>query len=349
MKDNVVNRPLKWTFPFLGGAASPENLTEKLDTLYSTTWQLMRAEVVDNVFSATPLWFWLNSRERVRRESGGRWIGIPVMHTKNSTVKSVASGGQIDITNQDPSTTAKYDWKWNAGSVVRLYSEDHQNTGQQSIMSLMQSKLENLKLSLVDILESQAFGDGSGNNGIDILGLKSIVKVDPTTNPSDPPGNVGGIDAATNTYWRNQTRTWSVVGLPTGDSEIAFNMRKVYNASSVGNDHPTLLMTEVSQFELYEANLTNLLRINDREFGDVGFEALRFKGAAITFSPSAPPNQMRFLNERYLEFVIEQSADFDMTPWKAIPDQLDRVAQIVVQGNLVTSNRRMQGVLHTMP
>jgi len=31
-------------------AATPENLTEKLDQLYTTTWQIMRPKAADNIF-----------------------------------------------------------------------------------------------------------------------------------------------------------------------------------------------------------------------------------------------------------------------------------------------------------
>lgn len=330
-------------------AATPENLTEKLDTLYSTTWQLMRSEIVDNIFLATPFWFWLSSKQRIRRESGGRWIGIQTMYAKNSTVGSIGQGGTIDISPQQIGTTAQFNWKWVAGSIIRLYAEDHINKGQQQIMSMIQAKTKNLELSLIDILETQSLGDGSGNGGLDILGIQSIVKSDPTTNPASTVGNIGGIDAATNSWWRNKQRTYSVTGMPTGDVGIVFNMRTLYNTCSVGNDHPTLALTDQTHYEVYEGSLTNILRIIDKDFGDVGFEALRYKGTALTYSPSAVAGELRFLNERYLEFVIEESADFNMTDWKPIPNQLDRVAQVVVQGNLTTSNRRMHGVLTAMP
>lgn len=347
---NLVLRASKSKLrPILGGAATPENLTEALDTLYTTTWQLMRKEAVDNIFTATPFWYWLTSRERIRPETGGRWIGIPILHAKNATVASVGKGGTVDITPPEAITTAKYDWKWVAGSIVRFLTDDNMNRGQAQIMNRVNTDLTNLKLSLIDKLETMVAGLGDGNGGLDILGIQSIVKNDPTTNPASPPGNIGGIDAAINTFWRNKQRTWSVVGLPTGDSDIAFNFRILYNLCSVGNDHPSLILTEVSQYERYEASLTSILKPVNKEMNDLGFEALRYKGAALTFGPSMPANQAYFLNERYLEFVYDPAAYFNMTPFKEIPNQLDRVAQIVLQGNLVTSNRRMHGVLTAMP
>ena len=330
-------------------AATPESLSQSLDTLYSTTWQLMRGEVVDNIFTATPLWYWLYSKSRIREESGGRWIGIQTLYAKNTTVDSVGPGGTVSITNSNIATTAKFDWKYLAGSVVRLFSEDTENKGESQIMNLMQAKLKTLELSLIDELETQAFSTGAGNGGLDILGLQTLVQDDPTANPADPPGNVGGIDGATNTWWRNQTRTWSTAGMPAGDSDMGFNMRILYNTCSIGNDHPTGIFTSQTQYQRYEASVVNILRTYEKKEGDIGFESLRYKGGMLTWSPSIAATRMYMLNERYLEFVIESSANFHMTPWKPIPNQLDRVAQVVVKGQLVTSNRRMQGVLTTMP
>jgi hypothetical protein len=312
--------------------AAPVSLTEQFDTLYSTTWQLMREEVVDNIFKATPLYYWLSSKQRIRRETGGRWIGVQLMYAKNTTVATLGPGGVVDITPQDPMTTAKYDWRWLAGSVVRLFAEDHMNAGQKQIMNLVQAKLKNLELSLIDKLELMAFGDGTGNGGLDFDGIANLVGTTAGL-------TVGGINSTTQTWWDNQRRTY-VPG-----NGIRAEMTTMYNNVSVGNDHPTLLLTTQGIFEMYETSLTNILRVDSNKMGDAGFEALGFKGAAITFAPSGVATNVYFLNERYLEMVVESGADFVMTDWKPIPNQLDRVAQVVTQGDIVTSNRRMQGVL----
>jgi hypothetical protein len=311
---------------------APASLTEQFDTLYSTTWQLMREEVVDNIFNATPFWFWLSSRRRVRRETGGRWIGVQLMYGKNTTVATLGPGGVVDITPQDPITTARFNWKWLAGSVIRLYSEDHMNAGQQQIMNLLQAKLKNLELSMIDKLESMGFGDGTGNGGLDFDGLGNLVSTTAGL-------NVGGIDSTQQTWWDNKRKSY------VASNGIRKELTTMYNNVSIGNDHPTLILTTQAVVEMYEDTLTNILRIMDNRFGDAGFEALAFKGAAMTWSPSCPAGNAYFLNERYMELVVESNSDFVMTDWKPIPNQLDRVAQVVLMANLVVSNRRMQGVL----
>jgi hypothetical protein len=317
----------------------PPSLTEQLDSLYSTTWQKMRPRAQDNIFKATPFWYWLYKGGRIRREGGGRWIGQQLMYAKNTTVKSLAPGGKIEISQTDPLTTAAFQWKLIAGSVIRLHQEDTENTGKEAIMNLADAKLKNLELSMIDALEAMCFGDGTGNGGLDLDGLGLFVNATPSV------GTVGGIDrsVAGNSWWRSFYRAKDDTGMPSGDNTYAFNFRKTYNQVSIGNDHPTLALAGLDVYEGYEASLLNIMRIYDASMGDAGFEALKYKGCALTFSPSAPAGGVRFLNERYLQLVVNTHADFAMTDWKPIPDQLDRVAQVVLKGNLTMSNARMQG------
>lgn len=322
-------------------AATPENLTEKLDGLYTTTWQLMKAKATDNIFTATPFWYWLNSKGRRRGESGGRWIGVPLLYGKNTTVATIGRGGSVDITDDDLMTTAKYDWKTLVANVIRYYEDDQQNQGKNQIMNLLQAKLKTAELSMIDKLETMAFADGTGNGAKDFMGLQGMVKA------SFSGDTLGGVDANTNTWWQNKYKDCTSTA---GDTivEIKNGLSNLYNTCSVGNDHPTLIIGFQAFYEWYENYvLQPILRVYDTKMGDVGFEALKYKGAALTWSPSAPDAKVYMLNERYMEFVYDTSADFYMTEWKPVPNQLDRMAQIVLRGNLISSNRRMQGLMGT--
>lgn len=320
----------------------PPSRSESLDTLYSTTWQNMREETIDNIFNATPLTYWLYDGDRIRREDGGRWIGVPLMYAKNLTVQTLGPGGTISIAPVEHTTTAQFDWKFMAGSVLRLFAEDTWNKGKAAIQNKVKNDLKNLELSMIDKLETIFFGDGTGNAGKDFDGLANLVSTTPAL------GTVGGFDRATYTWFRNFQRTYGTVGMDAADKGILFNFRKVYNSISIGNDHPTLIMTGQDVYELYEAQMTTILQLTKTKLADAGFDALSYKGSALTYSPSAPSGQARFLNERYIELIINSNADFLMTNWKDIPNQLDRVVQVVVEGNLTINNARMHGVLDTI-
>lgn len=311
-----------------------QTLTEQLDSLYTTTWQHMQKTAVDNIFDATPFWFWISKKDKRRTEQGGRWIGVPLEFRKNQTVSSFSKGDTISTQDTDPLTTATYEWKYVAGTLVRYYQDDHQNRGKAQIMSLAKAKFNNLQNSMIDKMEEDLFGDGSGK---DISGLDLLVA-------DDGQKTVGGIDAssADNTWWRNEFNDMTGEDVET---ELLGNMRTMLNDCSRGNDSPDLIVTDQASFELYEDEVMEQKHIVNKELGDAMFDNVLFKGRPVVWSPSAPTGKMYFLNSRYIEWVADQSVNFEMTPWKFAQNNVDRVAQIVVAGNLIVSNRSRQGVL----
>ena len=313
----------------------PVTLTEQLDSLYTTTWQLMRKEAIDNIFKATPFWFWLTAKERRRTEQGGRWIGVPLEYRKNETVQSFGKGDTISTQDTDPLTMAKYDWKYVAGTIVRYYQDDQQNRGKAQIMSLAKAKFRNLEQSLIDKLEADLFGDGTGNSGKDIHGLGLLVSENGT-------GVVGGINASNETWWKNQYKDMTN---RTPTTYLLSDMRTMFNDCSKGNDTPTIIVTDQSSYELYEDEVMEQKQIVNKELGDAMFENILFKGRPLVWSPSCPAGSMYFLNDRYLEWVADEAINFEMTDWKPAQNNLDRVAQIAVAGNLICSARSRQGVL----
>jgi hypothetical protein len=151
----------------------------------------------------------------------------------------------------------------------------------------------------------------------------------------------GGLSKATYTWWRNKyataTGSFAVYGLS--------DMRTMYNNCSIGNDHPGILLTTQTVFEYYEAEAEDALTLQNTKAAELGFETFKYKGANLYYSPQCPSGYMYFLNPKYLKLKIDSKADFDMTDWKYIPNQLDRVAQVVTRLELVCRNCRMQGLL----
>jgi len=322
------------------------SFVEQMDTLYTTTWQLRRKEIVDQIFNATPFWYYMTKQGKRRTESGGRWIEIPLQYAKNETVRYFGKGDTIDINDTQPLTVARWDWKYIAGSIVRYFVDDQRNRGQAAAINMMNAKLDNLKGSMIDVLETSLFHDGTADTGKEIDGLGNIVANLPTT------GTVGGIDRATYTWWRNNYQ--SLTGL-----SAAVNLRKYMstmfnNCGQQGEGvtrFPTILVTSQTVYEYYESETLEIARINigDKNLADLGFGDLAYKGRPLTWSPALIAASMYFLNTNFIEWVADPIANFDMTDWKPIVDQPnDRVAQIVTVGDLLCSNCKRQGVIHTI-
>ncbi len=61
------------------------SLTEQLDNLYSTTWQSMQSKAADNIFDHVAFFFWLNSKGKIRKLAGGRFIAEPLIFANSSS------------------------------------------------------------------------------------------------------------------------------------------------------------------------------------------------------------------------------------------------------------------------
>jgi len=314
--------------------ATPTN-TETLDSLYTTTWQTVKKQVTDNIFTATPFYYEMSKGENIEREDGGRFLEIPLLYGKNTTVTWLGKGGTISVADVDPLTTSIWTWKNVAGSVVRMWADDMSNSGAAKKVDLMNTKIETLRLSLIDDLETKLFTAQTGNQP---TGLPDIVEANVTGSQSKTPGS---LSKTTYSWWENKYAASTGSFATYGRSD----MRTMYNNCSIGNDHPNLLLTTQGVFEYYEAEAEDIQRINDSAAANLGFQTFRYKGSNMYYSPQVSTGYMYFLNLKYLKLKIDSKADFDMTEWKYIPNQLDRVAQIVSRLELVCSNCRMQGLI----
>jgi hypothetical protein len=216
-----------------------------------------------------------------------------------------------------------------------MWADDMANSGMHKKIDIMNAKIENLRLSLVDTFEVNLF---TAQTGQAMSGLPDIIYAAASGSQTSSPG---GLSKSTYSWWENQYGTVTGSFATYGKSD----MRTMYNNCSVGNDHPNLLLTEQTVFEFYEAEAEDIQRINDSSDASMGFQTFKYKGSNMYYSPQCPTGYMYFLNLKYLKLKIDSKADFDMTEWKYIPNQLDRVAQIVTRLELVCRNCRMQGLI----
>lgn len=140
-------------------------------------------------------------------------------------------------------------------------------------------------------------------------------------------------------------------------------MRSLYNRLSDGADHPDVGLTSKEVYELYEGSLVANERFMDMSMGDAGFANLKFKGMTLMFDhgittplptsaysvsggvASNIPVPLYMLNGSYLEWITHTQADFYNTPFYRPENQDARTSQILLMGNLCTSNRSKHGVI----
>lgn len=295
--------------------------------------------LTDNIFQSNALFFLLAGSEDMRKAGGqsykeldgGLKIVEPLLYASNSTAGSYDGYDVLDTDPQDGMTNAEFDWKQYSVSVSISGKEKRQNSGETAVLSLLEGKIMQAEMSLVEAMNGDLFTDGTGNGSKDLTGLVLAV---------DSAGTYGNISRTDNSWWA--ARETAVTGPLTIDS-----MRTMYNTCSkgFGKDHPGLIITDQDEYEAYEAKLQPDMRYSDNKLGDAGFENLKFKGSQMVYDEVANAGVQYYLNLKYLGIRVHQDAKFSVTDEQRPVDQDAFVKQILWMGNVVSKNCRRQGKL----
>jgi hypothetical protein len=165
---------------------------------------------------------------------------------------------------------------------------------------------------------------------------------------------VGGINAANWPFWRNQFR--ELVGTNTAATPSVANsaamvadMNRLWLATVRGKDKPDLIVMTHDFYALYELGLQDKQRYADATLGDAGFETLKYKTAAVVFDDNAnfgtTAERGYFLNTDYLYLVQHSEAQWTADEEKKPVNQDAIVVPMYWMGNMVTTNRALQGIL----
>ena len=305
------------------------------DTLLSTTLANHMPKLIDNVFSARPLVYFLKQAGQIRTVAGGAKIVLPLLYGQNSTAASYSAYDTISITPQTGITSAEFSWKQYAATIAISGLEEAQNASEEQIIDLLEAKTFQAEETITEkfdemFITSDLTSGSTGNSGKDWLGLAALVK-----NESEV---VGGIDPATDAWWKSYVDD-------TAAALTLAQMRTAYNTVSVGNDSPNMILTTQTLFEAYEDLLQPQERFMDSSTADGGFQNLLFKGAPIVYDNYVETGDMFFLNTKYIRLVGHSDTWFKPTPFVRPNNQDARYAQILCYGELTINNRQRQGVL----
>lgn len=321
-------------------------ISDTIDDLYITTWETRRPTVVDVIFDATPLYFWMKSKGRIMEDhTGGKWLDVPLMVGRNETVAMYQKGGTFDVAQTDKLDMARYDWKYMGVSLVRYKVDELVNRGKAKVIDKMLVELDVAKLSMIEKIENYSFSDGTDESGLAFDGLDIICDEDPTTAVDSDQTAVGGIDssASANDWWRNVYRQMDSEGTVPSQHMLP-TWKYVYRETKNGNDKVDIMVTTAEILDFYDDECFEIKQLVNTTLGDVGFRNLLWRGIPIIDCPSCKSGSTYFLNTKYLSFIMQAGANFAMTDWKQAPNTLDRYAQIFTSGNWAVSHRARQGV-----
>lgn len=303
----------------------------QLDEIIATTFDKVRPVLADQITVELPLLAALNSKGSVI-EDGGKRIVFPVLYALNDTVGSYDGYDLLDTTPQDGFGEAVYDWKQYAGTVTIDGRTVRLNEGSPRIINILEAKMDQLRVSIEDDLNSMLWGAGTGNSSKDFLGLQAIVAGS---------GTLGGIDPSTETWWVSRTDT--AADLTTIDGVRDLNAMK--NGLRIAKSTPDFGFTTQAVYEAYEALAAPNIRFENSSMADLGFDTIQHRGSTVMFDADCPSGRWYFLNSKYLKFVKHKSAWLKMGPFVEPVNQDAKTAKVISMGELCTDVRRAHGVI----
>lgn len=325
---------------------------DRLDQLLSTTFDKVKNALSDQITQETAVLAMLDSKGRISVD-GGTAIVRPVMYALNSTVAAYSGYDTIDTTPQTGIGNAKYSWKQIAGSVTISGEEERKNMGGAQIIGLLSAKIDQLRLSFEDKFNAMLMGDGSGASNKEFMGLQGIV-----TNGDPASGALGGIEVATETWWKAVVSgvAGATSGFPTSAVDLTDlsgvrSLNQVYNNLHINKSNPDFELTTQANFEAYEALAAPNIRFTDLRMADLGFQVIAHKRAEVVLDPDVPApggsggGFWYFLNTNHLEFVQHSAAWMLRRPFQTPFNQDAKTSLVLCMGNLITDQRRAHGVI----
>ena len=314
----------------------------------ASVWSnVIGAQPSDQIRGALAL-FQILGDDGFKEEAGGGYtFDFSLEYANNPSFGSVGEFDTLDTTRYDTFDCAQYSWKINAGTVVYSELERLRSTAGSQKFDVIAQKLENGKNSHLAAMNTQLFGDGTGNAGKDFDGLTKIIPTSPIT------GTVGAINRATFSWFRSQTT--SAAKTTTAFDNLRSTWRSTYNKCSRGGtqEFPTGIVTSRTVMEGYEgtliANERYLMEGKKSRSANGGMDnsGLMFKTCDVKYDEDCSPSDSAyFLNPKVLKLVYLKGGWMHMYPQVDPANALSNVHKVATFANLGTSNSRRLGVAY---
>ena len=270
---------------------------------------------------------------------GGTNVAVPILVGKNTGTTSYKGYDEITIEPQKGMIDAFQDWAYYVTPIAVSDQEESENMGKEQIVDLVQGKIMQAQNSLLDTLSDHLWASAAGNGGKDIASFPEMITTSESAN---------AYMGVTNASWTNKYNA-------TATSELAEGFPILFRKLKDGGTSPDMIITSDDGEADYEELLASQdgvdvgIRYASNDKGDIGYGMLSYKGIPIIVdkhvpnfgSDSSTPN-FWFLNTKYLGFRFKA---ISQTPFIPATNQIAKTAFLKATCQLVTDNRRRQGLL----
>ena len=306
--------------------------------IVTTTLREHPSEITDNVSDHNALLRRMKKRGNIKKIDGGYEIVRPLDYAENGTYQRFSGFDTLNVSASDVLSAAKFDWTQAAIHVTASGQQLRMNSGGNRIADLAKARLKNAIRTAANYQSIDLYSSGALTNQMG--GLAHIVTNDGT-------GTVGGIVSGTYSFWQNQFYE-APSSNAVSKSNIKGYMNTLWLSCVRGTDKPDLIVSSHDFYSYYWESLQDLQRFASADRAEAGFPELKYNTADVVFDSnsnfSTTAEKMYFLNTDYLEMVVHRDADWSQMDDKMSVNQDAVVIPLLWMGNLVCSNRSLQGV-----
>jgi hypothetical protein len=314
------------------------------ELLTSTLWHASK-EVADNVTKNNAVLTQLESSKRIKKVSGGYNLREDIQYKENDTFMYYDGAEVLNTDANQHLTAAEYDWKQAAAAVVITGKELRMNNSKEQLIDLLDSRVENMKMTMKNRTAEGVYSDGTGFGGKQFGGLRLIIPTNPAT------GTVGGINAANHEFWRPVVYSCTTDGgSPVSAANIEDHMMSHWTQVTRGADKPDLYLCDDDFYRYFHQAQRAISRITNPNsaVAKAGFDTLKFMGADVVLDGGYggfAPQGMFVINSKYLKWQVHKDCYFmPLDPEKRAPVNQDLHVKLMgIMGNLTCSNRFLQG------
>jgi len=336
-----------------------------LSEIVTTTLRNRTGELADNMSRNNAALLRLTRRGNLKTFGGGRTIVQELNYANNETFQWYSGYQTLNIAPSQVFSAAEYPIRQAAVAVSISGLEELQNSGEEAIIDLLESRIMNAEDTFMNGLSQGIYGDGTVSNSVG--GLQLLVAASPGT------GTVGGIDRLSWQFWRNQS--WSAAtngGVVLSASSILSQMDALWVQLVRGRDYPDLIIMDNVMYRYYLSALQAIQRIGTDngapDMAEYGFQSLKYLNSDVVldggfqgFSTDPLPPQLSsstsavggapsttgyFLNTKYLHWRPHSRRNMvPLDPDRFSVNQDAMVRLVGWAGNMTLSNAFLQGVL----
>lgn len=331
--------------------------TRTIDQFFVSTWYEIKAEAVDNILNATIITAALKELGSFTPQVGGEFITETIAHGEKSAT-AVGKGDVLPSGEDDLDTLAMWTWRYTVAHIQRSLFDDQKNAGPSKIKSLVKRKMQAARQALEQQIEVDFLrGVVTAETGKFPQGLYDIIPVSGSRSTGTygkinrPTAYSSGVPSTGNVWWGANYKQWTAPA----EINMLTDMANLYNTCTKGISSPKLILTDQTKFELYETyaeDKTQIIKDESTNLANLGYGVLRYKGKPLVWSDQlasggGTAGDMLMLNTDFISVVYDPNLWFDMTEFKAMPKQAERLAHIFVAWNMTSSQLRRHGLLYT--